>query len=135
MLNKLLEFIGKSEFGNSTVSPDTILSGLVIADATRKNGDKCKIAVKYIDATASYAAVCDPECHKGALASIDALYVYEEVVNDKKEAPVDGEFESITVKEITALLIDLGVSEDDIKKLGNKQAKFDELKKLQKDLQ
>jgi len=136
MTNKLLDFIGRSEIGNTTVYPGTILPGLIIADATRQNGDKCQVVVKYIDADKCYAVVRDPECHKGTIESIDLLYVYEEdaaTSRDVKDA--ENEFESITVKEITAVLVELGMSEDAIKKLGNKQAKFDEMKKLQKDLE
>ena len=136
MSNKLLDFIGKSEIGNATVSPDTILPGLIIADATRQNGDNCQVVVKYIDADKCYAVVRDPECHKGTIESIDVLYVYEE--NEAANSAIksaENEFESITVKEITATLVELGMSEDAIKKLGNKQEKFDEMKKLQKDLE
>lgn len=136
MSNKLLDFIGRSEIGNTTVYPDTILPGLIIADATRQNGDKCQVVVKYIDADKCYAVVRDPEGHKGTIESIDVLYIYEEDATtggDGKNA--ENEFESITVKTITSVLVELGMSEDDIKKLGNKQAKFDEMKKLQKDLE
>ena len=137
MLNKLLNFIGKSEIGNTTVSPDVILPGLVIADATRENGSKYQVVVKYIDADECYAVVSDPEANKGTITSIDALYVYEEdaatnVDIKKVEDEIhETELDSITVKEITEVLVDLGMSLDDIKKLGNKQEKFNEMKKLQ----
>jgi len=141
MSNKLLDFIGKSEIGNTTVSSDAILPGLIIAEATRQSGDKCQVVVKYIDADGCYAVVRDPECHKGTIESIDLLYVYEEDaatngnIKNAEDELHENEFESITVKAITAALVDLGMAEDDIKKLGNKQEKFNEMKKLQKDLE
>lgn len=88
---KLLEFIGKDELGENSTSPKEVIGGLLIASATRANGDKCIVGVKYSDAAKKYVVVSDPECSKGMIASIDELLTYEKRVAKPEAEAGEGE--------------------------------------------
>lgn len=75
-----------------------------------------------------------PTAFRGQVVEFIELYTKKSNVEEDDDDDTSAG-ENMTIPQIMARLIELGMEESDAKKLGNKQAKFDKMKELEEEFE
>ena len=133
-MQKILEYIKQSKLGAAVLPPFKKFDGVLAAKVKRSNGEFSFIASKWNPDKERPDVAYDPMAFRGQVVEFIELYAKKSNVEEDDDEDT-GAGENMTIPQITARLVELGMAESDAKKLGNKQAKFEKMKELEEEFE
>lgn len=133
-MQKILEYVKQSKLGTAVLPPFKKFDGLMAAKIKRSSGDVSFVVSKWNPDEECPDVAYDPTAFKGQV--IEFIELYAKSANAEVEDDDDDDAgDNMTIPQIMARLIELGMEESVAKKLGNKQAKFDKMKELEAEVE